>query len=152
MTVATLMPDAVLLALGVLAADEDVVEIIGDAKRIVTVSPADTSTPWIRLHRIGGVRSVSAPMRLAVANVQVDCFAPPLPPLPPYPLFSGDPGAMALALVAEAALFASAGFANAAGIIAYVSEFQGPQSVPDTSRTPPTPRVLLTLALTVRPI
>jgi len=142
------MPDAVLLARGVLVADPAVSEAIND--RVVTVSPQDTSTAWVRLHALGGARSLSAPQRLADRSIQVDCFAPASSPS--GPLISGDSGAMALALLAEAALFASAGFCNSAGVIVYVRELQGPQSLPDSSRVPPTPRVLLTVVLTVHPL
>jgi hypothetical protein len=142
------MPDAVLLARAVLVADEAVGEAVGD--RVVTMSPQDTTTAWIRLHALGGPRSISAPQRLADRSIQVDCFAPAS--APSGPLYSGDSGAMALALLAEAALFASAGFSNPAGIIVYVREIQGLQSLPDTSRTPPTPRVLFTVSLTVHPL
>jgi hypothetical protein len=142
------MPDAVLLARGVLVADEAVSEAISE--RVVTVSPEDATTAWIRLHALGGARSLSAPLRLADRMIQVDCFAPAT--VPSGPLFQGDAGAMALALLAEAALFGSVGFSNSVGIIAYVREVQGPQSLPDTSRTPPTPRVLFTVSILVHPI
>lgn len=152
MTVApyVVMPDVILLALSVLNADENVQDALGDLSgRVGTYSPEDASTAWIRLHRIGGVRSLTAPMRLVDATIQVDCFAPAS--VPNGPLIQGDPGAAALALYAEAALFASAGYSNAAGVIAYVRETQGIQSLPDTSRTPPTPRCLFTVAITARP-
>lgn len=142
------MPDAVLLARGVLVADTAVSEAVG--VRVVTVSPQDTSTAWIRLHALGGPRSLTAPQRLADRYIQVDCFAPANSPN--GPLIQGDAGAMALALLAEAALFASAGFASSVGVIAYVKEQQGIQSLPDSSRTPPTPRCLFTLSFTVHPL
>ena len=142
------MPDVVILAAAVLLADEAVSEIVGT--RIASMSPQDVSTPWIRLHRVGGPRSATAPMRLVTATLQVDAFAPASTPAN-TDLISGDPGAMHLALLAEAALFAAQGFSNNAGVICHVSETQGPQSLPDTSRTPPTPRALFVLALTLRP-
>lgn len=141
------MPDAVILARGVLLASTALTTVVGE--RVVTSSPPDVSTPWVRLHQIGGARSASAPMHLATRSLQVDAFVPPT--APNSGLYSGDSGAMALALLAEAALFDAAGYSTSVGTIAYVTETQGPFSLPDTSRTPPTPRVLFTLAITLRP-
>jgi hypothetical protein len=146
-----LMPDAVLLARGILVADEAVNDAVGT--RISTVSPGDTTSAWIRLHQIGGPLSESVPQRLATRNIQVDCFAPATDPSNAN-LISGDAGAMALALMAESALcdISARGFASNVGVVVRIVEMQGPQSLPDTSRTPPTPRVLFTIAITVHPI
>lgn len=152
MTTATqvVMPDAVLLARSVLAQDTAIADAVGN--RIGTMSPEEATSPWIRLHQIGGPLSATVPWRLATRNIQVDCFVPPTDPTNKL-LLSGDAGAMALALLAESALldYSVRGFASTVGVIVDVVEFQGPQSLPDTSRKPPTPRVLFSIAVTVRP-
>jgi hypothetical protein len=146
MTALTVMPDQVQLAIAALNDCSEVAALVGN--RIASSSPKDTTKPWLRVSPVGGARSLSAPMRLARRNIQVDGFAPATPSTQPL---SGDVGAMKLARVAEAALFAAAGFANEDGVITKVEQTLGPASQPDTSRTPPTPRVHFTLAITVRP-
>lgn len=145
MTVAV-MPDAVEMAVTFLNGRTDVTTVVGN--RIASSSPKDTSKPWVRINRIGGPRSPSAPMRLARADLQVDAFAPPAPSTQTY---KGDVGAMQLALLVEAHLLDAAGFATDDGVIAYVLQTQGSRSQPDTSRTPPTPRAFFVVSLTVRP-
>ena len=117
------MPDAVAMARSVLAADPDVADVV--AERIGTMSPEDTSTPWIRLHEIGGPRSLSAPQRLATRSVQVDLFVPAS--APGLEVLNGDAGAMTLALLAEAALFAASGTSIVGiGVLVKVTEFARP--------------------------
>ena len=136
----TLMPDVIVLLRKCLLASSDVTAIV--SQRVATVSPQDTSTPWIRLTRIGGPTSQSAPMRFDKPLVQVDCFGAK---------GAGDEGAMVLARTARACLLSAAGYADTEVIIAYVLETLGPMNQPDTSRTPPTPRVHFTLAITTHP-
>jgi hypothetical protein len=136
-----LLPDVVSLVRSCLLESTDVTDLVG--QRVATSSPADTSEPWIRLQRIGGPISKTAPQRIDYPNVQIDCFAPPEP--------SGELAAMTLARTVRACMFAAAGYTDGEGIIAYVTEPLGPKSQPDTSRTPPTPRVHFTLAITTRP-
>lgn len=135
-----LLPDAVSLLRSCLLDCTDVTDIVD--QRISVQSPADVSSPWVRITRVGGPRSKTAPMRIDVPNVQFDCFAPP---------DAGDVGAMTLARTVSACLFSAANYSDGEGVIAYVTELLGPKSQPDTSRTPPTPRVHFTLAITTRP-
>ena len=141
------MPDVVEMAVAFLNGRTDITNAVGN--RISSSSPKDTSKPWIRINRVGGTRSLSAPVRLARADLQVDAFAPPAPSTQ---TFNGDVGAMQLALLVEAHLFDAIGFATDDGAVAYVTEATGPRSQPDTSRTPPTPRAVFVVAVTVRPI
>lgn len=136
----TLLPDAVLLAINCLLACSDVTDIVD--QRVSVESPADTSSPWIRVTRIGGPISPTAPQRIDYPNLQIDCFAPP---------DAGELGAMTLARTARACLFNAANFTDGQGVIGLVKEPLGPKQQPDTSRTPPTPRVHFTLSLTTRP-
>lgn len=135
-----LLPDAVALAINCLLACDDVTDIVGD--RVSTQSPSDVSSPWVRVTRVGGAISPTAPQRIDYPNIQIDCFAPP---------DDGDLGAMTLARTVRACFFNAANFSDGQGVIGRVKEPLGPKSQPDTSRTPPTPRVHLTLAITTRP-
>ncbi len=139
MTIA-LLPDVVTLVRNYLLQCVDITAIVD--QRIATSSPADTSSPWVRLTRIGGPISKTAPQWIDYPNVQIDCFAPP---------DGGDLAAMTLARTVRACMFAAANYSDGEGVIAYVTEPLGPRSQPDTSRTPPTPRVHMTLAITTRP-
>jgi hypothetical protein len=141
-----LLPDVVTLVRAYLAGCTDVTAIVGE--RIATSSPKDNTKPWLRLSRIGGPASSTAPMRLDKPIVQVDSFAPATGT--GNQVF-GDAGAMLLARTARACLLVAAGFADSEGLIAYVLETQGPTNQPDTSRTPPTPRVHFTVTITTRP-
>lgn len=138
------LPDVVKLVRECLLADTATAAIVGT--RISTTSPKSTTSPWIRLTRIGGPRSAEAPMRLDKPLVQVDSFAPAS-----GGAVFGDYGAMKLARTAGAALLGAAGFADGDGIICYVLETIGPTNQPDTSRTPPTPRVHTTFEIVTRP-
>jgi Protein of unknown function (DUF3168) len=140
-----LLPDVVVLLRKLLLDTPEVTAIV--KQRVGTASPQDTSTPWIRLSRIGGPLSSSAPMRLERALIQVDCFAPAT-----GGRTHGDLGAMTLARTVRACLQSGAGYADDYGLIAHVEEPLGPTNQPDTSRTPPTPRVHFTVAVTTRPV
>jgi hypothetical protein len=132
----TLLPDTLLLARSFLATVPELTDAIGD--RLGMSSPQDTSTPWVRLTRIGG----SNPdwMRLDTATVQIDTFAPPEP--------DGPAVAMRLARIVSAALHTAHGYSDADGVICDVKDVTGLAYEPDMTRTPPFPRVLLTVAVT----
>lgn len=139
----TIPPDAVQLLSEFLRDCEGVVDIVGD--KIGTRTPdtvsEDSGSQWIRLSRIGGTQTV--PSWLDRALIQVDCFS-----------FQGDFFAMTLARIARAYIKdKSAGWTSAEGIITGADEEPGGlQNLPDTSRTPPTPRVTFTVGLSVRPV
>lgn len=136
-----LLPDVISLVRSCLLACTDVTDIVG--QRVSVASPQDTGTPWVRITRVGGPISRTAPQRLDNPSVQFDCFAPP---------GEGDIEAMTLARTVRACMFNAANYTDGEGVIAYVTEPLGPRSQPDTSRTPPTPRVHLTLSIITHPV
>lgn len=144
--VVAVMPDVIKLVRSYLMSLTAVTNLVGE--RIATRAPQDTSSPWVKIERVGGPRSLSAPMRLETARVQVSSYAPATADTG----LSGDEGAMTLARTVQAALIDAAGWSDDEGVIAYVSEPLGPQNLPDTSRTPPTPRVVFTHAFLIRPL
>lgn len=138
-----LLPSAVNLVRSCLLECTEVTDLVG--QRVATSSPADVSSPWIRITRIGGPVSKTAPQRIDYPSIQVDCFAPP------EGANGGDLGADTLARTARACLLNAANYTDGEGVMGRITEPLGPKSQPDTSRTPPTPRVHFTLSITTRP-
>ena len=103
-----------------------------------TVLPPDVVWPAIRLTRVGGTPSV--PFRVDDAHFQLDVFA------------GTEADAGALGVKVRAAMWEMCGWSHSTAHVLHVDELTGPRSVPDDSRTPPTPRVLMTFAVALRPI
>lgn len=132
-----ILPDVVALV-GNLFREHPLITDFSNVK-IGTRSPDEEVEYWIRISRIGGEPIVI--QRLDRAFIQVDCFS-----------LIGDPEAMDLARAAHAVLFAALGYSDTDGIITAVEPMQGLQSLPDTSKTPPTPRVTFTSIVSARPV
>jgi hypothetical protein len=140
MTGLIVLPDVIELVRAYLTGVSEVTDLV-PIDRITVSSPRDTSTPWVRLSRIGGL--VAVWQRLDRCNLQAESYAPPGE--------TGEQTSFLIARTLRAALFASPGFIGSDGVLTGVEDSMGLIYQPDTSRNPPTPRVVLAVSIYARP-
>src|SRR5262245_44682412 len=112
-------------------------------ERVLLTSPRDTSTPWLRLTRIGGAEAPTPVPVLEAAFFDLPAFAPPR-------MQSASAVAHDLLRRALGALRAALGYESPDGYITRVETTTGPTWNPDESRTPPTPCFVSTVSVYVR--
>lgn len=120
------LPDVPKLARAWLLTQTALTSLVGT--RISTRSPATIVYPHVTLQRIGGIPSVL--QRLDSARLQVDCWA------------DTEGTASIVARTCRAALHAMEGYTTATAVCTGVEDDLGLSWLPDTTRTPPTPRFL----------
>lgn len=129
MTAVDVFPDVILMARAWLVSRSAVTALVGQR-----VSTRTTGVfPEVALERIGGVAPVR--VRLDRARIQVSCWA------------ADDITASLVARTVRAELHRMENYVHATGVIGGVEDELGPQHLPDTARTPPTPRYVFTLAI-----
>lgn len=113
------------------------------AERVVLTSPRDTTTPWLRLTRIGGGEAPVPVLGLEVAQFDLAAFAPPSTP---------DASRVAHDLCRRAlgVLRAALGHEAEGGCITRVELTTAPAWEPDETRSPPTARFVATVSVYVR--
>lgn len=112
------------------------------ASRVVLTSPRDTTAPWLRLTRIGGAEADPMVPGFEAAFLDLAAFVPATTQ-------NASAAAHDLLRRALGALRAALGFETEGGFITRVETTSGPAWEPDTSRTPPTPRFVSTVAVYV---
>lgn len=126
MTTVDVLPDVPKLARAWLLTQTALTSLIGT--RVSTRSPGNIVYPYVTLQRIGGLPAESH--RLDAARIQVDCWA------------ETEGTASRVARVSRAALHAMEGYTTAEAVCTGVDDDLGLSWLPDTQRTPPTPRFL----------
>lgn len=138
------MPDAVAVVLDYLRQSPRVTGCVNlGADRLSSRFPAVSEFPWVTVQRIGGAMSVR--QRLDRARLQVDTWGDP------DPTAAGEQIASLLARTVRAQLLSAAGWVHPDGVLCAVDEESGPQWLPDSSRTPATPRFTFTVAASIHP-
>ena len=120
------LPNVPKLAVDWLLTQVTLTSLVG--QRVSTRSPASVVYPYVTLQRIGGIPAV--PQRLDSARLQVDCWA------------DTEGSASRVARVCRAALHAMEGYTTADAIVTGIEDDLGLSWLPDTTRTPPTPRFI----------
>lgn len=126
MTLIDVLPDVPKLTRDWLLTQSALTSLVGT--RISTRSPSTVVYPYVTLQRIGGVPPIR--QRLDSARIQVDCWA------------DTEGSASRVARVARAALHLMEGYTTADAACVGVDDDLGLSWLPDTTRTPPTPRFL----------
>lgn len=134
MTTVDVLPDVPRLARTWLLSQSTLTSLVG--QRVSTRSPAEVVYPYVTLQRIGGVPSVR--QRLDSARIQVDCWA------------DTQGTASRVARVTRALLHGMAGFGASAAVCTGVDDDLGLQWLPDTARTPATPRFIFGVIIHAR--
>ena len=129
------MPDVPKVALDYLRTIPEVTTL---TPRISTQSPATPVYPYVTVQRVGGNEVVE--FRLDRANLQLDAWG------------TNEAEASLVIRTVIAALKAARGYQHPTAVIAAAELVLSPQWIPDTTRTPPTPRFVASVALTVHPI
>lgn len=136
MTLVDVLPDIPKLARAWLMTQTDLTSLVG--QRISTRSPATIAYPYVTLQRIGGVPSVC--QRVDVARIQADCWA------------ETEGTASRVARVARACLHLMEGYTTSDAAVTAVEDDLGLLWLPDTERTPPTPRFTFGVAISAHAI
>lgn len=124
MTAVDVLPDVPKLTRAWLLTQTALTSLV--STRISTRSPSTIVYPYVTLQRIGGIPTVS--QRLDSARLQVDCWA------------DTEGTASRVARVCRAALHAMEGYTTADAAVVGIEDDLGLSWLPDTTRTPPTPR------------
>lgn len=137
-----LLPDAELIAVGILRASSDLDSLINN--RVYTAIPAQATYPLIRVIRIGGLPTIR--QHLDVARLQIEAWAGILDD--PTIATTAKGAARQVAASAQAALHAAIG-SHDAGVVTAVEDDLGLswQPDPDTNRA----RYLFGVALHTHP-
>lgn len=131
MTTVDVLPDVPKLARDWLLTQSDLTSLVG--QRISTRSPSTVVYPYVTLQRIGGIPSVSC--RLDSARIQVDCWG------------DTEGSASRVARVTRAVLHLMRGYTAFGGVCTGVEDVSGLAWIPDTQRTPPTPRFVFSVLI-----
>lgn len=120
------LPNVPKLAVDWLLTQVTLTSLVGT--RIRTRLPAAPGANHVVIQRIGGIPTAS--QRLDSARLQVDCWA------------DTEGSASRIARVCRAALHAMEGYTTADAVVTGVVDDLGLMWLPDTTRTPPTPRFI----------
>jgi hypothetical protein len=142
MTTPTLLPDPLKLCRDYLASSATVTAIVGTRIR---VNATDPTWPSLRLTALSSTETTRR--RIDRVLLQIDCWCAPGDA---SVTGSGDAAAQLLARTVRAALVESPNYVGTGAVIAGISGV-AMHPAPDTTRTPPTPRWVVTFALYVRP-
>lgn len=134
------LPDVIELVRSYLGTVPEVTQLV-PMDRITIRSPRDTSTPWVRLSRIGGLVEVWPPM-LDRCNLQAEAYSPP----------EQEETCWQIARTLRGALLGALNFVGSDGVICGALDSMGLIYQPDTSRNPPTPRVVMAVSIYARPL
>lgn len=133
------LPDTIELVRSYLAQVQEITDLV-PMERITIRSPRDTSTPWVRLSRIGGLVETWPPM-LDRCNLQAEAYTPP----------EQEETCWLIARTLRGALLGVLNYSGPGGVICGALDSMGLIYQPDTSRNPPTPRVIMAVSIYARP-
>lgn len=126
MTVVDVLPDIPKLTREWLLTQTELTSLVGT--RVSTRSPSNVVYPYVTLQRIGGIPAERH--RLDSARLQIDCWG------------NTEGSASRVARVCRAALYAMEGYTTEDAAVLGVEDDLGLLWLPDTTRTPPTPRFI----------
>lgn len=118
------LPDVPKLARAWMLSQSAMTSLVG--QRVTTRSPSTPIFPYVTLQRVGGTAAIRE--RLDAARIQVDAWG------------NTEGEASSVARTARAVLQRMEGYTTDLAVCTYVVDDLGLSWLPDTERTPPTPR------------
>lgn len=134
MTSVDILPDAELITIDYLLAQPSMTATVGS--RVATSSPSNPVYPYLVVERIGGVPLIAA--RLDNARLQVSAWG------------ATRKSAHDTAQLARSLLHRMRNYQHPAGVVAGVEDDLGLAWLPDTARTPATPRFVFAVRVGAR--
>lgn len=138
-------PDAVRVTRDWLTSIPELETLVHD--RITTRAPALPVFPYITLQQIGGIPRERR--RLHRARIQISSWADFDTTVAAV---QADELASLVGRTVWAAVHAMEGYRHSTAVVTAVDDELGPQSMPDTSRTPPTPRFIAGIVVFLHPV